>query len=453
MFAGPGAPPLTVPPPRGVEHRHNVLPPDHPNRDSLADEVHARPSEPLTTPSRATYVAILVGQEERERERGHVAALCERHAMQPPCADSAQFSAQLGSLLFKWERHGEFSSYTMFSPGLSARPFSEPVASLLPTGWLQALPGKTLVAAHAKLIASEHPLDSQALAALFDGNIVVGGEIAGGAGLAYTDFRRHADGFARFVVCNRSLTERQAGRTLQRLFEIEAYRMMALLALPVARQLTPRIADIEASLRDLTARIADDGGQDEILLQELTRLAAEIERGLSGSEFRFGACKAYHEIVVSRITELRETRLPGIQQIEEFMTRRLTPAVATCATASQRLHGLSERVARASALLSTRVEIARERQNQALLASMDRRAKLQLRLQQAVEGLSTAAIVYYVAGVVGYLAKAGKAGGLLKDPDLLVGASIPVIILVVVWALRRARRKLHLDGAGSDERH
>jgi uncharacterized membrane-anchored protein len=254
----------------------------------------------------------------------------------------------------------------------------------------------------------------------------------------------------RFVVCNRSLTERQAGRTLQRLFEIETYRMMALLALPIARRLAPRIAAIEASLAELTAHIAVEGGEDEALLQELTRLAAEIESCLSASQFRFDACRAYHELVTTRIKELRETRIPGLQPIDEFMARRLAPAVATCATASQRLHGLSDRVAQASALLSTRVDIARERQNQALLASMDRRARLQLRLQQTVEGLSVAAIVYYVAGLLGYLAKAGKAGGLSLEPDLVVGLAIPVVACAVIFALRRARRKLRQADAPKD---
>ncbi len=421
-----------------------MLPPDHPCRLVLADEVHARPPEPLDTPCRATYVAVLIDREDRERERAHVAALCAPHGVAPPAADATHFSAQLGPLRFKWERHGEFSGFTLLAPGLSPHPFSEPVAALLPAGWLAALPGRTLVAAHAKLIrTNDAPLDAARLAALFDGHIVVGGEIGGGAGQAYTDFRIHADGFGRFVVGNRSFTERQAGRTLQRLFEIEAYRMMALLALPIARQLAPRIAAIESSLAELTAHIADEGGRDEALLHELTRLAAEIERGLAASQFRFGACRAYHELVTTRIAELRETRLPGIQPIEEFMARRLAPAVATCANASQRLHGLSDRVAQASALLSTRVDIARERQNQALLASMDRRAKLQLRLQQTVEGLSVAAIVYYVAGLIGYLAKAGKAGGLPLQPDLAVGLAIPVVAACVVVALRRARRKLH----------
>ena len=404
-----------------------MLPPDHPQRLTLADEAHARPPEPLDVPARATYVAVLVEPEDRVREQAHIASLCELFNVTPPVAGATHFSAQIGEVRLKWERHGEFSGFTVFASGLSPQAFSEPAASLLPPGWLAGLPGVTIVAAHAKLIeAAAGPLDANALADYFDANFVVGAEIGEGAGLAYTDFRIHPDGFARFLLCNRSLTPRQAGRTLQRLFEIEAYRMLALLALPIARRQAPRTLAIERSLAELTDQIAavgsNDGGggsNDEALLHKLTRLAAEVESGLAASQFRFGACRAYYELVTTRISELRERRLPGIQTIDEFMARRLAPAVATCATVSQRLHDLSERVAQASGLLSTRVDITRERQNQALLASMDRRAKLQLRLQQTVEGLSVAAIVYYVVGLVGYAAKAGKAGGLPLQPDLV----------------------------------
>lgn len=430
-----------------------MLPPDHPLRLLLADEVHARPPEPLDAPARATYVAVLVDAGARAEEHAHVARLCSHYGVAAPPAEASHFSAQLGPLRFKWERHGEFSGFTCFSSGPSPQaPFSEPVAVLLPPGWLAALPGHTIVAAHAELMrAPSEPPDAATLATHFSGHSAVGAEIGEGAGLAYTDFRIHADGFARILVCNRSLAPRQTGRMLQRLFEIEAYRTMALLALPIARRQSPRIVAIEHALATLTERLAaDDGGADESLLQELTRLAAEVESGLAASQFRFGACRAYHELVTRRIAELHERKLPGIQTIEEFMTRRLNPAVATCATVSQRLHGLSERVARASNLLSTRVDITRERQNQALLASMDRRAKLQLRLQQTVEGLSVAAIVYYVTGLVGYLAKAGKAGGLAIQPDLLVGLAVPVLAVLVMLALRRARQRLHQEEPGHE---
>jgi uncharacterized membrane-anchored protein len=217
---------------------------------------------------------------------------------------------------------------------------------------------------------------------------------------------------------------------------------MALLALPIARRLAPQLLAMERALAALTEHIGRNDGTDEKLLGDLTRLAADVERSLAASQYRFGASRAYHDLVRARIAELRERRLPGIQTIDEFMTRRLAPAMATCASVSQRLRDLSERVAQASGLLSTRVEIAREQQNQALLASMDRRARLQLRLQQTVEGLSVAAVSYYVVGLVGYGAKALKAGGLSVDPDLAVGAAIPVVVLLVAWAVRRVRHRL-----------
>jgi len=242
-------------------------------------------------------------------------------------------------------------------------------------------------------------------------------------------------------VLNHGLTPGQAGRTLQRLVEIEAYRLLTLLALPIARRQTPRMLTIERELALLTDGLAQGQGNDEDLLHELTRLAAEVESGLAASQFRFGASRAYFELVTRRIAELREARLSGLQTIEEFMARRFTPAVATCNTAAQRLHGLSERIARASNLLSTRVDIARERQNQALLASMDRRARLQLRLQQTVEGLSVAAIVYYLAGLVGYLAKGIKAGGWRFEPDLIVGIAVPALAVLAFITVRRARRR------------
>jgi uncharacterized membrane-anchored protein len=420
-----------------------TIPDDHPDRIALAEEAHARPPVALETPTRATYIALLINADERARELAHLAVLCERYAVPPPPPGATHFSGLVGELRVKWERHGEFSGYTFFLPGRSPKPFSEPAIDRLPADWLAAIPGRTIVAAHAKLMPETNVLpDAAYLAAHFDGHVVVGGDIGDGAGLAYTDFKVHPDGFSRFLVVDRGFTPRQAGRTLQRLFEIEAYRMLALLALPIARRQAPRIVAIEQSLAALTDGIAQGRGDDEALLHELTRLAAEIESGLVASQFRFGACRAYFELVSTRIGELREKRLPGIQTIEEFMERRLTPAVATCTNVSQRLHDLSERVAQASGLLSTRVDIARERQNQALLGSMDRRAKLQLRLQQTVEGLSVAAIVYYVAGVVGYLAKALKAGGLHVEPDLVVGIVIPIVALIVVIEVRRARRRV-----------
>lgn len=441
-----------------------LLPPDHPDRQLLAAEVHARPPEPLAAPSRATYVAVRIESDRRAAERAAIVALCERQGATPPPQGATHWTATLGPLRFKWERHGEFSSYTFFMPGLGATPFAEPVAAHLPAGWLASVPGVTVFAAHARLDTAKPASpaagdwlgsvpDPDTLAGCFGQHMVVGAAVGDGAGLAFTDFVIHGDGFARFLLIDREMTERQAGRVMQRLFEIEAYRMMALLALPVARSLWPRLMEIEGTLAALTERIAANpvsvAGHDEALLHELMALAAEIESALAGSQARLGASRAYHALVITRIAELREQRIKGLQTIEEFMTRRLSPAMATCATVSQRLHDLSERVAQASSLLSTRVDIARQRQNQALLTATARRAKLQLRLQQTVEGLSMAAIVYYLSGLVGYGAKALKAAGLPLSPDLVVGAAIPLLALGAWWVLRRVHHGIARDEQAS----
>ncbi len=442
----------------------STFPPDHPQRAVLADEVHARPPEPLPTPARVSYVAVLIDSDARDSELRHLHTLCRRYDVAGPLADASHFRAQLGALRLKWERHGEFSGYTFSVEGLADGPFDASSASLLPAGWLAAVPGRTVAAVHAEVTTAppEAP-DAAALAQRFAGHNVVGSEIGAGAALLYTDFCLHDDGCSRLWLLNRKLTLPQTGRMLQRLFEIEAYRVLALLALPIARRQAPRIAAIEASLATLTdqmarmdtAAVSEHGrstaltprsvqreGADETLLHELMRLAAEVESGIAASQFRFGACDAYHGLVQRRIAELREARLPGLQTIDEFMSRRLAPAAATCANVSQRLKGLAERIGQASALLATQVGIAREHQNQALLASMDRRAKLQLRLQQTVEGLSIAAIVYYVAGLIGYLAKAAKSAGARIDPDVVVGVSIPIVAVLMVWTVRRMRRRL-----------
>ena len=425
------------------------LPPDHPQRRMLADEVHARPPEPLQTPAHASHLAVMVAAGQREAEREHLAALCRALGGELPPLDAGHVIVRLGSLRLKWERHGEFSGYTFIADGAPAEAFVDTAASRLPPGWLAAVPGHTIMAGHLLLISGQgQPASPEQLAAWFGPGVVVSGsQVADSAGCAYTDFRTHDDGCSRFVMVDNGFTQRQAGRVLQRLFEIEVYRLLALLALPIARDLSPRVVAIETALAELTAGIAREDGREEALLHELTRLAAEVEQGLSSSQYRFGACRAYSQLVATRIAELRETRLHGLQTIDEFMARRFSPAVSTCVTVSQRLHDLSERVSQASSLLATRVGIARERQNQSLLASMDRRAKLQLRLQQTVEGLSVAAIAYYVAGLVGYLAKGAKAAGVRIDSDLVVGIAVPLLAGAIYVAMRRARRRLHRDDA------
>jgi uncharacterized membrane-anchored protein len=223
--------------------------------------------------------------------------------------------------------------------------------------------------------------------------------------------------------------------------------MMALLALPLARQAAPEIARIENGLASAMASMATtaSSGDDHALLDRLTRIAADIESLSSASSYRFGAARAYHALIERRISELREERIEGLQTIAEFMDRRLRPAMHTCQSVAERQESLSQRVARASNLLRTRVDVALEGQNRDLLASMDRRAQLQLRLQQTVEGLSVVAISYYLLGLVAYAVKSAKGLHLPVDPDTVPGLALPLVLGLVWWGAHRFKKRLKRD--------
>lgn len=414
---------------------------EHPLRRGLANEVHARPYELLRAPVRASHVAVLGDGGDRER----VAALCARFSVAPPEAEANYLSADFGGFRLRWERHAEFSTFTVFRLGDGLDPFADTALAALPAGWLADLEG-VLVAMHVAVMPGDQPTPD--LSRLFAGHQVIGSRVQGGAAEAWTDFRLHGDGFGRVLVRDHGLTPGQTGRLVQRLLEIETYRMMALLAFPLAREAVPKLSRIDDALSDIVARMAEGARDDDDrpLLDRLTRLAAECEQVSATTSFRLSAARAYDAIVRQRIEELREERIPGLQTIGEFMGRRLAPAMNTCRSTAERQDALAARVARAGSLLRTRVDIALEEKNRDLLRSMNRRARLQLRLQETVEGLSVVAISYYVVGLVGYAAKGAKAAGTPVDPDIAVLAALPLVVGLVWLGVRRLRRALGHGG-------
>uniref|UniRef100_UPI001F04B38A DUF3422 family protein n=1 Tax=Thermomonas alba TaxID=2888525 RepID=UPI001F04B38A len=78
-------------------------------------------------------------------------------------------------------------------------------------------------------------------------------------------------------------------------------------------------------------------------------------------------------------------------------------------------------------------------QNRQLLEKLTRGQELQLQLQTTVEGLSIAAISYYVISLVLYGAKALKSAGVPLHPELTAGALMPVVL----WGVWRMTRRIH----------
>ena len=363
------------------------LPQNHPQRFRLHNEVHARAPISVTLPVLSTYLAFTLTADEKKRELASLTQLCDKYNVNPPQTEDSHFTAQLDSLQLRWEQHAEFSSYSFYCSNPSTTPFKQTALERVPSDWLQQLPGQLITAIHASILDQKHLGEnpSEAISNLFFDHPIVGSTVSGGAASAFTDFKIHADGFSRFLILNRELKPGQAGRLLQRLFEIEVYRVMAMMAFPISKQLTPLLNQADQQLLNITADMSDNRKNDGLLLDELTSLAASIENNISAHQYRFSAANAYYTLVEQRINDLREERIQGLQTIGEFMKRRLEPAIKTCTSTSNRFSSLSRRINNASQLLRTRVDLAIETQNQALLKSMDARAKMQLRLQETVE--------------------------------------------------------------------
>jgi uncharacterized membrane-anchored protein len=288
------------------------------------------------------------------------------------------------------------------------------------------------------------------LEGLFDPASIAVAETADGAALLATDFQADPAGFVRILISDRGLNAARAGALVQRILEVETYRTLALLGLPEAQRLAPTVRRIEMRLAEATDEMRRPEGfaTNHTLLTELTDLAAELEAGATATLFRFGASRAYDEIVHLRLQTIGERPVAGFTTWSAFLARRMAPAMRTCSTLEQRLGNLSTKLARAADLLRTRVDVELQQQNRDLLSSMNRRTQLQLRLQATVEGLSVAAISYYVVGLFGYVTKGANEAGVAIDPVIATALFVPVAVAMIWWIVRRIRRR-HID-AGSE---
>lgn len=415
----------------------------HPERDALLAEAHARPYTPLGSPTVATRLATLSGEAGLADDRAHMTALCRQLGAAEPGPESRWCALDAGTWSLRWERHTEFSTWTFFRASDPAHATLEDAHDRAPRTWIAGLPGELLVATTLDLRSGE---TAASIGALLGGD-AIGAQLLDGAAQVFTDLRPDARGFTRYFLVADAADPAVAGRLAQGLLEVETYRLMALLAFPLAREAGRELARIEAEAGELAAQLAYDSGveKDRRLLARLVVLAGEAEALNARTSFRFGAGRAYHDIVRDRIAALREAPIAGLQTFSSFMERRLAPALRTCDTMAEREHEAIARIARTGQMLSTRVEVASSESSAALLLSMDRRAQLQLRLQRLVEGLSVAAISYYLLSLAVYALKAMEHAWPRFDATLAAGLLAPLLVGGVWYGMRRIRDRLEAE--------
>jgi uncharacterized membrane-anchored protein len=409
--------------------------PAHDGRAGALGEVHSRPHPLITTPRNLIQLAFMT-EGGSTVDHAVLAELSRRLGIAPPERHARHHAMKWGQGTLRWERHTEFSTYLWDGPP----PLRADDGEGGPFGAGFNPPGAIICGVRVEMRAwteeAERLLDG------FEPGSLCHSLVENGRAAVATDFRQDGDGLTRILVLDKGLSPARAGALSQRLIEIETYRTLATLGLPTALALSPRIRRIEDRLAQITGEMRmGDRRDSQALLAELTELAAELEADAASSLYRFGASRAYHGIVEERLAALGETAVPGFDTWAGFLQRRVAPAMRTCRSIEERQANLSRKLARATTLLRTWVDVEVERQNRDLLDSMNRRAKLQLRLQQTVEGLSVAAVSYYVVGLIGYLAKGADGYGLGIKPETMTAAAVLPVILGIWWLVRRIRRR------------
>lgn len=407
----------------------------HPLRQALHNELHSRPSIYFREPAHVYHYAFADAEHACD-------ALVERLNQAADtilAANDSQALMRLGESTLKWERHTEFFTLTLMVPRQGGDASWPPPPTTLEA--LMADYRHLLINADQVLVeAEEHWAGDTAHYGFKD---PAGSTMGSGDAIVWSDFRLAEGGINRILLVNRGLNAYRLGRMIRRLFEIETYRMMASLALPVAQKVSQELREYERELTRLSDRNAEGKSSAKALSADIAALSARIVRSTARTRQRFSATEAYAQIVFERINELRESHIGDCQRLGVFIERRFRPTVRYCAATDQRLVRLGQSVANLGDLLQARVQVEMEEQNAAILSSLSARADTQIKIQKAVEGLSIIAISYYLLSLFKLLYAGLYSLGVEISAKTAILGLAPLALLIlggIFLSIRRAKR-------------
>ncbi|MGH1432223.1 MAG: DUF3422 family protein [Neptuniibacter sp.] len=401
---------------------------NHVLRNEISQEVHARPFQKLYPEMGVVHVAATCDAEDRVALQDSLSKVMLENSIPLPDDLSRFFHASGETMAVRYEPHNEFYTLTLYQ-------LDERSTGRLHPYW-KNFPGAMLCGV--EILFEDQSAGVPNPKDYFSNRQVSGSLVMGGAAKVWTDFYPAGeDGLVRILVQNVSLLSFQAGRLIQRLCEIETYRHTALLALPDAKAVMPQLTEMDKQLAKITHEIASSSNSQD-LLTELMLLAARLEELSADTANRFSASEAYFTVLDNRITELREARVEGLQTMAQFVERRLDPARKTCRSAKERIERLSIRIARATELIRSQVDLSIEQQNQQLLSGLNDRSRRQLRLQAKLESFTIIVVTYYAFDLLERSIRNSITIDSLRD-DILwwVSVSVPLIAGVLWLYVRR----------------
>lgn len=409
----------------------------HPDRAAINAELHARPVDIIEDTTRVRRVVFILppGRDAMARLIARFRQYCADRGLPEPPADVRQFSFRAGSLAVTWEMHTEFVTIT-WRAGLEDKvSWPEEVG-------LAALGEAELISASRVDVIADAAIPERFLGQFNPSSLCVS-TIEEGSGAVATDFVADADGFTRFELAAGGLSPLRRSVVTRRLLEVDTYRSMALLALPLARRTAPDLAAAELELARVIETLPGATTTDQVqaalaALHELSVRAGQLSERLG---YRFAAARAYGDILHARLQSLHEGPTTVGSSLSRYLNNRVDPALGTCAAMEKRLSALIGKIERAIGLLNVRIGLDLQIQNRSVLETIASTARSQFRLQRTVEGLSVIAISYYVLGVIGYLL-GGPLEYLKVDKSLALSIAAPFAVLGV-WLFIRAIRRGH----------
>jgi uncharacterized membrane-anchored protein len=400
---------------------------DHPARASAQNEIHARPIVPLAAPVRVRRVAFLLGQDPQAGESAfqRFAAWCDQANRPRPAPTERRFAFVSGNRHVTWELHTEFVTFTWISDIHDWEAWPADVG-------LDVEAGHTVVMAVRVDLLDLPAITEKALAGFDTLSLCYSGIENGGAEVA-TDFVVDADGFTRYEFAAGSLGANARGIIVRRLLEIETYRVLALIGIPLSRSVLPVMSDLERRLARIMGQIGVGAtlSDNKLALERLHQLQMDVGQMVEQTRYRFAASKAYGRILWRRLESLGETSVREYRTLQRFLKHRLEPALWTFEATGRRQKALTEQMSRTTAMLNTRIGLDIQNQNQAILGSISDTSQSQFKLQRTVEGLSTIAISYYALGILSYMLHAFD--GVYDHEKAIAIAVIAPIIVALVW--------------------
>lgn len=407
---------------------------DHPDRGAITEELHARPVDIVDGSSRVRRL-VLVPPTPAQMDGliGRFDAFCTANSIERVARGLRQASFVAGARSVTWEFHTEFATVTWRAPAGDKESWPQGIG-------LESTGDAHLIAATRIDVIDDREIPATFIPQFNLSSLCVS-TVEDGAAQIATDYVTDKDGYTRLEFAAGGLTPLRRSVLVRRLLEVDTYRSMALLALPLARRTAPDLGEAERELTGVIEGLAAATSTETIqrsldALHSLSIRSGQLSERLG---YRFAASKAYGRILHSRLESLREGPTPHGSSIGRYLGNRVDPALSTCLALEKRLETLTEKIERAIELLNVRIGLDLQIQNKSVLETIASTAQSQFRLQATVEGLSVIAISYYALGILSYVL-AGPLETIHFDKAMAVSIAAPFAILLVWWAVRRVRR-------------